>query len=30
VRRHVSLLLQKLGVDNREAAVEILRIYGRR
>lgn len=30
VRRHVSLLLQKLGADNREAAVEILRIYGRR
>ena len=30
VRRHVSLLLQKLGADNREAAVEILRTYGRR
>jgi DNA-binding NarL/FixJ family response regulator len=30
VRRHVSLLLQKLGVDSREAAVETLRIYGRR
>ena len=30
VRRHVSLLLQKLGVDSREAAVEMLRTYGRR
>lgn len=30
VRRHVSLLLQKLGVDSREAAVETLRMYGRR
>jgi DNA-binding NarL/FixJ family response regulator len=30
VRRHVSLLLQKLGADSREAAVETLRIYGRR
>jgi DNA-binding CsgD family transcriptional regulator len=30
VRRHVSLLLHKLGVDSREAAVEILRTYGRR
>jgi two-component system nitrate/nitrite response regulator NarL len=30
VRRHVSLLLQKLGVDSREAAVETLRVYGRR
>ena len=30
VRRHVSLLLQKLGADSREAAVEMLRTYGRR
>ena len=30
VRRHVSLLLRKLGADSREAAVEILRAYGRR
>ena len=30
VRRHVSLLLQKLGADSREAAVETLRMYGRR
>ena len=29
VRRHVSLLLQKLGADSRESAVETLRIYGR-
>ena len=30
VRRHVGLLLQKLGAESREAAVEMLRIYGRR
>ncbi len=30
VRRHVSLLLQKLGSDGRQAAVETLRTYGRR
>jgi DNA-binding NarL/FixJ family response regulator len=30
VRRHVGLLLQKLGADSREAAVELLRVYGRR
>jgi DNA-binding NarL/FixJ family response regulator len=29
VRRHVSLLLQKLGVKSRQAAVETLRAYGR-
>jgi DNA-binding NarL/FixJ family response regulator len=30
VRRHVGLLLKKLGAPNREAAVELLRLYGRR
>jgi len=30
VRRHVGLLLRKLGAQNREDAVEILRAYGRR
>jgi len=30
VRRHVSLLLRKLGADSRGAAVEMLRTYGRR
>ena len=30
VRRHVGLLLHKLGANNREAAVELLRAYGRR
>jgi DNA-binding NarL/FixJ family response regulator len=30
VRRHVSLLLQKLGVESREAAVELLQAHGRR
>jgi NarL family two-component system response regulator LiaR len=30
VRRHVSLLLQKLGTKSREAAVDMLRVYGRR
>lgn len=30
VRRHVGLLLQKLGAKNREAAVDLLRVYGRR
>jgi DNA-binding NarL/FixJ family response regulator len=30
VRRHVGLLLRKLGAKNREAAVELLRNYGRR
>jgi DNA-binding NarL/FixJ family response regulator len=30
VRRHVGLLLHKLGVSDRQAGVEILRAYGRR
>lgn len=30
VRRHVSLLLRKLGADSRAAAIEMLRTYGRR
>jgi DNA-binding NarL/FixJ family response regulator len=30
VRRHVSMLLQKLAVESREAAVEALRTYSRR
>lgn len=30
VRRHVGLLLAKLGAENREAAVDLLRAYGRR
>lgn len=30
VRRHVGLLLRKLGAKNRETAVELLRAYGRR
>jgi two-component system nitrate/nitrite response regulator NarL len=30
VRRHVGLLLSKLGAKDREAAVELLRVYGRR
>lgn len=30
VRRHVGLLLNKLGAEDREAAVELLRAYGRR
>jgi len=30
VRRHVGLLLQKLGAKNRRVAVEMLRTYGRR
>jgi DNA-binding NarL/FixJ family response regulator len=30
VRRHVGLLLNKLGAKNRDAAVELLRAYGRR
>jgi DNA-binding NarL/FixJ family response regulator len=29
VRRHVSLLLQKLGVGSRQAAVETLRAHSR-
>ena len=29
VRRHVGLLLHKLGAESREAAVEMLRAYGR-
>jgi DNA-binding CsgD family transcriptional regulator len=29
VRRHIGLLLTKLGVKNRGAAVELLRVYGR-
>jgi two-component system, NarL family, nitrate/nitrite response regulator NarL len=30
VRRHIGLLLRKLGAKNREAAVDLLRAYGRR
>ena len=30
VRRHVGLLLQKLGVESREAAVDLLRTHARR
>jgi DNA-binding NarL/FixJ family response regulator len=30
VRRHIGLLLRKLGVDSREEAVELLRNYARR
>jgi DNA-binding NarL/FixJ family response regulator len=30
VRRHVGLLLQKLGVESREAAVDLLRAHARR
>jgi two-component system nitrate/nitrite response regulator NarL len=30
VRRHIGLLLHKLGVDTRDAAVDLLRAYGRR
>jgi len=30
VRRHVGLLLQKLGAESRETAVEMLRVYSRR
>jgi DNA-binding NarL/FixJ family response regulator len=30
VRRHVGLLLNKLGAENRDAAVDLLRAYGRR
>lgn len=30
VRRHVGLLLQKLGAEDRDAAVDLLRAYGRR
>jgi two-component system, NarL family, nitrate/nitrite response regulator NarL len=30
VRRHVGLLLQKLGADTRDEAVELMRVYGRR
>jgi DNA-binding CsgD family transcriptional regulator len=30
VRRHVGLLLQKVGVESREAAVELLRAHSRR
>lgn len=30
VRRHVGLLLNKLGAQDRESAVELLRAYGRR
>jgi two-component system nitrate/nitrite response regulator NarL len=30
VRRHVGLLLQKLGAQSREAAVQVLRAHGRR
>ena len=29
VRRHVGLLLRKLGARSREAAVDLLRAYGR-
>jgi DNA-binding NarL/FixJ family response regulator len=30
VRRHVGLLLHKLGAKNREAGIELLRTHGRR
>lgn len=30
VRRHIGLLLQKLGVDSREAAIDLLHSHGRR
>ena len=30
VRRHVGLLLHKIGAEDREAAVDLLRVYGRR
>jgi DNA-binding NarL/FixJ family response regulator len=30
VRRHVGLLLQKLGAESRESAVRLLRAHGRR
>jgi DNA-binding NarL/FixJ family response regulator len=30
VRRHVGLLLHKLGAQSRQAAVDMLRVYGRR
>lgn len=30
VRRHIGLLLSKLGAEDRESAVELLRAYGRR
>lgn len=30
VRRHVGLLLHKIGAENREVAVDMLRVYGRR
>jgi DNA-binding NarL/FixJ family response regulator len=30
VRRHVGLLLNKLGAEDRDAAVELIRAYGRR
>jgi DNA-binding NarL/FixJ family response regulator len=30
VRRHVGLLLHKIGAESREAAVDLLRVYGRR
>lgn len=30
VRRHIGLLLHKLGAESREAAVDLLRLYGRR
>jgi DNA-binding CsgD family transcriptional regulator len=30
VRRHIGLLLRKLGARNRKAAVEMLRAHGRR
>jgi DNA-binding CsgD family transcriptional regulator len=29
VRRHVGLLLRKLGAENRDGAVDLLRAYGR-
>ena len=29
VRRHVGLLLNKLGAEDRDAAVELIRAYGR-
>jgi DNA-binding CsgD family transcriptional regulator len=30
VRRHVGLLLQRLGVESREAAVDLLQAHARR
>jgi DNA-binding CsgD family transcriptional regulator len=30
VRRHVGLLVHKLGAESRDDAVDMLRVYGRR